>query len=465
MQDKESEFEFGTYEYYKSLPDEEFYKILSRYKNFYEMPGIISTVMLERDEERTERRRVEKKRLEQLKIENPIAYKKEMEKREKELIKIKIKEEKAKEKEEQRKAKEKEKREQKKKAKEEYNRVHPKKMSKEEKVLLAKALSYKNIFFGKKLNTINNIITKNVKNITVDTYKEALDIIIRIDIRELLGLSVNLKEDFSCGIIYNNTASIDVDKNGICRYFTWNPEHDKGYVFSYIDIVEIMNNLSYGKALNEILKQLKINVREGGWVNMQKEKYTNNITLIENADKELSKRYPNLFRYIKRNMIVLEKLNCMGLANVNIEENSFNGESIFFASMQHISDSLSIEDSKVDKTRVNRAINVFAILGLITKVPKSFIPSKFKKFKKINEGDHDITFFAIKEMDFGVLAEAELRAEQLKKAGVSATHITIEKIRQALGDMIADEVYGNTAIKTESILIKKEENKKKEKAS
>ena len=161
--------------------------------------------------------------------------------------------------------KEKEAKERKRKEREEYDKVHTKKMSKEEKVLLAKALLTKeNTFLKNQLNPINNIITKNVKNITVDTYKEALDIIIRIDIRELLGLNVKLKENFSCRIISGNTASIAVDENGIYRYFSWNNDHSKGYALSYIDIAEIIHNLTYGRALNLILKQLKINVKEGG---------------------------------------------------------------------------------------------------------------------------------------------------------------------------------------------------------
>lgn len=360
--------------------------------------------------------------------------------------------------------KEKEAKERKRKAKAEYDSIHPKKMTNEEKVLLREALSNKNIFFGNKLNTINTIIAQNKKNIIVDTYDEALDAIIRTDIRALIGLNVKLKENFACGIIYGNTASIDADANGIYRYFSWNPEHSKGYVLSYIDIVEIISNINYAKALNLIIDKLKINVKEGGWAKMQERKYVNNIKTIENFDKELSKRYPLLYRYIKRNMIVLEKLNCIGLASVNIEENSYNKESIFFASMQHISSSISIDDIKVDKTRVNRAINVFAVLGLIVKVPRAWIPSKFKQHKKINREDNDITFFTIKEMDLGVLAEAEERAERLKEVGLSATHITIEKVREALGDIIAEEVYGNTAIKTAVIIKKKTDNKTDNKA-
>ncbi|WP_027416265.1 hypothetical protein [Aneurinibacillus terranovensis] len=373
------------------------------------------------------------RRMEKLKVDNPAKYEKEMEKHNRML--------------------------------ENQNQklVYNKDSSAKEKVLWAKALKNENQFVDYHKENYTTIINKIALDINVESYEYAIKWFRKINLLNFLGIEVGIGKNFKCPILKSNIASVNFDEHGNWRYFTRNKENTDGYVFDIIDIMQIIYNIHYYKALNKLCEMAKINVKEGEWMNKQKIKYADNIIEIQNVDEEMAMRYPGLFKFIKKHLYLLQEMNAIGLANISTEREAVDNESIFFASSRHIAEKFEEQGIKKDHSTVSRLLNMFTALGLIQKVHQKQVPTHLMEKAKeqiANEEYHfTVTFYRIPEMSSEVLTAAEQRAMKLKKAGIKATGIRIDNIEKALGSVVLQDVFGDT----KGIIKAIKENKRKKK--
>lgn len=332
-----------------------------------------------------------------------------------------------------------------------------------EKVLLAKALKGKNVFMKAIIIKSTTIIQKIQKNITVKTYADAVSHLLLIDLITVLNLNVENGQNFKCGIIKDNIASINVDINGHYKYFTKSRDGQQYLMFNIIDLFEIIYNVNYYKALNLICVLAKINVEEGGWVNMQKIRYADNIIEIESASEEMAIRYPALYKYIEKHLYLLEKMNCIALKNIATQKESVEDESIFFTSARFIEEELKDTELSKDKSTINRVLNMFCCLGIIEKIPTNKVPKHMmaRAKERVSKADYNftVTFYKIPAMTNEVMLEAEKRVMKLNKAKVSALAINTNNLQDILGKRVFKAVFGDTVELTK--IIKERKVKKK----
>lgn len=336
--------------------------------------------------------------------------------------------------------------------------TYKKEMDKKEKVLLAKALQDGNNPFVAYHNN-NSIIDKIAYDIQVTDYHHAIQWMMHINLATFLGLDVRRRENFQCGIIQGNVASINYDNEGNWRYFTRNKEETEGYVLGIIDLTEIMYNLNYHQALDKLCDMALIHVEEAKWLKSEKSRYTENVRQIQDAEKEMGKEYPKLYSYIKKHLYVLEELNKHGISKITTEEKSVKGMDIFFASTRHIKEQLAERGIKKSYTNINKLINMFVAIGLVTKVHLNQVPERFqeetKKFQKIKSSQvvkgyeqerkncHTITFYQLPAMTAENLSEAQRRVIRLKGEGIKATGVNISslELKKALGDILYNKLF------------------------
>lgn len=328
-----------------------------------------------------------------------------------------------------------------------------------EKVLLAKALrennQYKNLFES----NYNNIICKVEQNITVNTYKDAVSVLDKINISDFFGLNKENGKNFQCSIIKDNIASINCNKRtGKYKYFTKNRNNGITYFLNIINLYELVFNVNYYKAITDLCKITKINIKEGQWRMSQLEIFTNNIIAIENASEEMKYRHPSLYKYIKNYLPLLEKFNCLAIANVRTLKETVNNDLVFFASVRYLQEYFNNEK---DASTINRTINMFAALGLVKKVHISKLPKELKQnaLKNKQKDKHAVTFYQIPELTTDLLIEAEKRVMKLNKNKITAANISTFNIKEVLGVRIFNSVFSDTVAKTSKIYNVKQENK------
>lgn len=254
-------------------------------------------------------------------------------------------------------------------------------------------------------------------------------------------------KNFDCPIIAGNIASVNYDRDGNWKYFSRNKENTEGYAFDIIDLMQILYGLTYYEAFDKLCNMLLITVQEAEWRHSQKRKYANNIAVIQRADSTLATSYTDLHRFIKRHLYLLDEMNRIGLANIVTEDESVEGESVFFSSTRHIAERLAARGISKDHTMVDRLLNMFASLGLIKKVHAEQLPDHLESRATeqiTNEKYHyHVNFYVIPPMTSEVLIEANRRAILLKKAGIKATGINVDNVGKILGYEVLKAVYGN----------------------
>ena len=269
-----------------------------------------------------------------------------------------------------------------------------------------------------------NIICNFTKNIQVATYKDAISYIKKINIIQLFGIETRgISKNFSCGVMSGNIANVNVDDEGNWRYFTRDKDSIMRYSFDVIDITEIIYNVGYYEALNLLCEMLEIEVKEGEWVMNQHVKYSKNSGKIYNADEDMAIRYPALYKFINKHLYVLKEMNAIGSANLLTEDDSLNGEAVFFTASRFIEAKLESQGIQKSHTSINKIINLFTVLGLVKKVPLEKVPRRLREQAKKAErmkakqvvnlnidgvrSCHSISFFEIPMLTTNVLLEAE----------------------------------------------------------
>lgn len=300
----------------------------------------------------------------------------------------------------------------------------------------------------KRTFSYTNIIAQNTNNIKLFSNKMAIN-----HIRKNNYFKFEIGEEFKCELIENNIAWISQDETSeVVRYFTKNPQSGEFAYFDLVDLIQIELGCNFLYALREAMEALNIKTEEEEHRNMNVRKYVNNIEIIEGIDFRFMLQYPNLYKLLSKHFYILEKMNTIGIGNIRTKVESLGNDAVFFSSYQYIADFLNIKS----KTTVANAINMFALLGLITKVEENEIPStmieRAKKEAKERGYKNLVTFFTIPLYTEKTLARAEAIAKEVIRNKITISNISIARVEKAFDSETAERVYGNTKENTRKIV-------------
>lgn len=278
--------------------------------------------------------------------------------------------------------------------------------------------------------------------------------------RNLFGLFHLLKDKkgkriFPCELIHGHNAWIDKSDKGVWRYFT-QQKNGRTMGLTIFDLLEIVsgdlaaysknrfnlhtnphnrvNDPIFSNAFETLaeLVQAPFLITEAEEVR----KYENNLRLMQNAGQAL-REYPALFKLIKSKLDALREIHTWGRHHA-IADEWYKDGSVFFVSNRHLA-RLVLKHYTV----VNRAINLFAVLELIHKVPTHmFSPKMTETVARIRGGNKEyknIGLYSIPAYTSDVLERAEMLATKIKEANVR--RLNSHAVSLIFGVEKATEVY------------------------
>ncbi|MBO1513537.1 hypothetical protein [Metabacillus bambusae] len=322
------------------------------------------------------------------------------------------------------------------------------KPGKNEKILLAKGLFQSN---NLEILTTTNSIAEHKITIPekITKHKEFMKNMQSLDFRFYFkGLQDwNIYDTKTCIFIEGNKAWIKQDDEGVYRYYSKDAEKHTVHGLNIFDLIEIREGAEIGSvhsmnnARRRLASDLGIVYLERQWEILQEKKYEKNMDIIQRADVEIQRDFPNLFGFIESYLPLLEHLNDWGVKHILEKEHSFKGESIFFQSTTHMEKIVGR-----DQTICSRAVNMFAVLGLIQKVKEEEIPNSLMSVAQAIRGRRNefklVNFYTVPAINRQVLLEAEKRVKQLNEHGITSTWlISKKKIGQCFSEGFAKKVY------------------------
>lgn len=255
-------------------------------------------------------------------------------------------------------------------------------------------------------------------------------------------------ESYECIFVKGNKAWIKPEPSGEgrFRYYSKNYEDETVFGLNIFDLIQIRDGLSsfYDVAVT-IAHDLNISVPEWDWKFKQEEKYEYNLREIKKfCIDSYQLLYPNLYKLVRRYTDILEYLVQWGSSHILDRQHTVNGDSIFFVSTTHMEQVLNR-----DQSVCSRAINLFAILGLIVKVPPNKVPKdlmgKAIEMRGSASTRRLINFYSIPKFD---KSSAEICAEGLIKRGIrNIFQISRPKLQDLYGEEFANEIYVNPTAK------------------
>lgn len=360
-------------------------------------------------------------------------------------------------------------------------------------------------------------------NVVVDDYYDAIELLKTLDIREIFNIDVKLNVPFKSKIFLNieklegglhNTEdearkeieAIEADdkkiidfelkpnkfkkwtynvtyiagnkmvyinkiNNKFKLFFKRNKGVDRGIEeenFDIINLYEIVMGIEFeeGDNINIIIRQLceLFNIKIKYWIE-QEDKYNSNISIISNK-KYMQNNYPILYAYVDNYLYILEEVFEYGKKYIKSIRDSFRGESVFYYSGSKLHKNLE-EKHKINLTihpkkqnELSKIINVFCILGLLTKLRIEEVPENISG--KAKENKRFPNYFTVKKYTEHYFSEAEKVVIKLNENGISATRMTGKLCKEALGIEIYNSVYLNNEKSTQKAQ-ETNENKKKNK--
>jgi hypothetical protein len=256
----------------------------------------------------------------------------------------------------------------------------------------------------------------------------------------------------TCIFTSNNIGWISKDYKGYFRYYSKCEKTGITFGFSIFDLIEIVydecnlgSTTSYQKARRLVATILHIQYNELEFVMQEEDKYDSNIKVLLDQ-KLLKEMYPNLFILIKNHLCVLTELHIFAKNHIMKKQYAIKKNSVFFVATRTIENILIQQNIKKDHSTISSAINIFATLELLQKVPSKTIKNnqylynvalkmrKDKKYKLIN-------CMSIPMYNEKVLKKAEKMAIQLRKNNITnVKRLSKVKLIKIFGEKKANEV-------------------------
>jgi hypothetical protein len=292
------------------------------------------------------------------------------------------------------------------------------------------------------------------KSIKIESYEELFGYLSHLPIHECMNPAISLNTFFPCKYIFGNYAWITQDAGGHYRYFSKKKSGDV-VSFDLLDLIEIAYGISTMEAVDKATEIFSIRFMEDFWKRDQKEKYLRNYQFI-NSELQNENRFPALYKCLREFSPLLEAMNALGTLHIHKKEYSHKEQNLFFASSSHIANFMGTYTS----SKIVKLLNLFAVVGLIEKVPASDLhPIFLKESSKITERrclGNMISFYIVHSFE-QVAEEAERRAVLLDRNGIRYSNISKTVLGKVFDIDFSDRIYVQTVQKN-----KKQQNKRLE---
>lgn len=282
-----------------------------------------------------------------------------------------------------------------------------------------------------------DVANKYVEDCVKRGMNDFSEIFFNIDLTKFIKCNSKLNQFFDCVFIKGNYAWISIEK-GHYRYFT-KSKTGVSHALDFVDLFSIYLNADSRKTLLTINKMFGVSF-DDKWRLAQKQKYEDNKLLLE--DEERLKSYPKLYSVIKRHISILHAMNEIGDSNLIGKSLQCNNEAIFFSSTRYVKSNPNVEYST---SVINQVINLFSVLGLISKVSEEDIPAEYISMSKVRmkidkcKYNH-ISFYTLPNM-LDVLDLAEKRAEVLINHNIKYYSMSHYVVKRVFGEEFANKIY------------------------
>lgn len=291
-----------------------------------------------------------------------------------------------------------------------------------------------------KKNEIFNIdvVNKHVEDCINSGMDDFLEIFSSVDLLQFVKCNSKLNQYFNCLFINGNYAWVSKNSSGHYRYFT-RSKAEITFSLDFIDLFSIYLNAGFRRTVVTIDKMFGVSF-DDEWRLTQRQKYEDNKFLIE--DEELLKGYKNLYLVIKNHLSILHAMNEIGDSNLIGKSLQCNNEAIFFSSTKYVKSNHNV---KYSTSVINQVINLFSVLGLISKVREEDIPAEYitmsKDRTKIDKCRYNhISFYTIPNME-DILGEAENRAKILINHNIKYYSMSHYVVKRVFGEDFANQIY------------------------
>ena len=267
-----------------------------------------------------------------------------------------------------------------------------------------------------------------------------------------MGLSVRENQNFKSPFRTDDTPSCAIarDSRGKWRFFD-NATKDSMDIFDVVMKREGVKN--FMDAIKRLAKHynytLKPFVRKTPFYKCQSKKFDeNNVFILSDLSV-----YPNLEKVLSKNLGLLGTFN--DIAKKNIRENIIvNLESAFWVSCRFIEEktcTLDLNKKAIKGTgtraqQVNRILNQYALLGLITKIDYRDLPeaerAKSIKMSKNRIGDRAVSWYSTNNFA-KVAKKAEKIAKMIIDNKLKLEDMKIANIKKVFGEETMLRVYPN----------------------
>lgn len=318
----------------------------------------------------------------------------------------------------------------------------------------SKTKKYLDITEEIKSNLVEKAIEKNLKVEQILNLKIEFDEECEFNEEALTELKTNIHlikqpKDGKCIFIEDNVAWVGQDeKNEIVRYFSKNRKTGEYFYLDIIDIYSIVARKEYNEAVTDLLSSYKFKTKEEERKKKQRGKYRNNVSFLENIF-EWREKYPYTAKMLGNCLDVLIMLNKEGLKKVLGDVCMLDGESVFYASLRHISRQIELDNNdgkKVNNRKISGKVNFLCLLGFIEKLDIERVPAKVRERGEKERKDKKlrmINYYIAKRITPELLEEIERMAAKLWSKRINKGNISYEKINKILGEEVANRVYPN----------------------
>lgn len=286
-----------------------------------------------------------------------------------------------------------------------------------------------------------HVPVENVRTFTFTSAESLKRKIKSIPLQHFFRKDVQLNVPFPCMLKEGNEAWIYRNDDDLYFYVS-KRKYEKGNrermfkTFDVIDLVGLRLNIHPDASISYIMNRLgyKYDIKEMlGW---EERKYKDNLTFMEKdlsgyvATHNFLTPYLNLFKDFQT--IALDKLKKVNPA--------FHVDPLFFVSA---SDVAKIHD-KYSSSHIARILNLFSLLGWISKVEDEKIPDTLlreaARIKLKIDKPNRIQFYRINSIR-DVILDSELKALELEKNKVTLSTLDFHIVEAIFGRHEAEKVY------------------------
>lgn len=228
-----------------------------------------------------------------------------------------------------------------------------------------------------------SILEKRDEIFDIDYLKNALQEINTIEEINLSKLlKINFNEYNKCIFINNNFGWLSINEKGKQRYFTKNK---LTYSLDIYDLLSIYFNCNYNQLINYLI--------DYGYnpVDCFKKEQLLKHELNNKCVSDLISDNSTLNKLLSDKIEIYKALNDFAKNN-SLGLDRYNNNSIFFISTRYLKE---MYDLSYSISTINQTINLYAVLGLIDRIPQDKITSEVYKAYCVNKKKAPINFYAI----------------------------------------------------------------------